>query len=362
MMTSSLNGNAAFEGVEFASNAPTRNREVVASTPRNVVTQNEALEVFDQIFNECSNDVLTPGSLRTYDLFTPNQTVPNKVYAALQLYVRNHPDWSLARREATPSERKTYRVKGSAKAYFVFLQYQVPTDEEASSPASRDHFDASSDPLLGFAKSKTSAFTPARCRLGDFTNSSATQPSPFRSQKTPRVLRATSRAETLVSPMVDPNRSFVPLVQSPRLAASPPMRRPLLMSRSAANALSSPLSPYMPSLLESSDSRASRTDWNAASPHQTVMGAAPQRILPGDFVYGDVVRIVSDHTARRALVVGAAPAQADGVERLVLISHHCFERLHVPVSQIQLLKGMPRWSQSSSSSSPLASGRCHVPK
>ena len=325
----------------------------------------EAYQLFSGIYNQWNNNPALPhGETIFFDLLTPDQHLVRNSYKLFNEYVKSREGWSLKRREATPEERKLYRIRRKSKVYFIQAVYTVPLEGNTSTIASTISNSVQYYEEASFAKSNNSAFSPARRPLGggsarrlcDSTNAAAKR---TQQQKASRGSRVGEDPTTLSQPL-DPNHSFVPLVRTPaRKKGSPPLlRRPLPL---AGSAMTSPLSPYMPPpQMTASASRISNP----------ILMAAPQQIFPGGFVYGDIVRIDSQHhhqqdhliaaggtvSGQRGIVVGQAPSSAD---RLIVSTN--MERLEVAVQELKLLKGMPRWT-SNVASPPLPDGRCHLPK
>lgn len=326
----------------------------------------EAYQLFNCIYNQWNNNPVLPhGETFFFDLLTPDQHLVRNSYKIFNEYVKSREGWSLKRREATPQERKLYRIRRKSKVYFIQAVYTVPLEGNTSTIASTMSNGVQYYEEASFAKSNNSAFSPARRPLGggsarrlyDSTNAAA---KPKQQKKAPKASRGSRVGEdpTTLSQPLDPNHSFVPLVRTPaRKKGSPPLlRRPRPL---AGSVMTSPLSPYMPP-----------PQMAASASHisNPILKAAPQQIFPGGFVYGDIVRIDSQHhqdhftgadgtlSGQRGIVVGQAPSASD---RLIVSINT--ERLEVAVQELKLLKGMPRWT-SKVASPPLPDGRCHLPK
>ena len=306
----------------------------------------EAYTRFDQLYNQwCNNSTLIPGKTYHFDMLTPDVHLVRKVYTSLNQYVKSHDGWALERREATEDERYMYRIKRKSKVYFIQAAYQVPLLEERD-PIVNDAFEDAALPFndpFPFAKSTHSAFSPALLRLHDSTNAGTLKRQATSPKKVSTRVGSTANTNT----RVDPNRSFVPLVRTPARSAktSPTVRRPLPL------AAKSPRSPYMPpepSVFSSFSDE--------------VLLAAPQKILPGGFVYGDIVLVLQDVPARRAMVVGSATKTDDCVGDRLIVSVN-MERLEVSMKDLKLVKGMPRWNTAAGlASPPIPNGRSHLPK
>ena len=340
-------------GEDFPDGFPSTDewQEDFGTSMKSHVVSDDAFETgqfaFDRLYNHWNyNDTLVPGGTYLFDMLTPDVHLVRRVFTSLNRYVKGHNGWSLRRREATDEERYMYCIKRKSKVYFIQAEYKVPFLEERVH-ITDDSFEDDSLPFIDpfpLAKSTYSAFSPARLRLHDSTNDGVTKQRKESGKTSTTCVRSASKIN---KKRADPNRCFVPLVRSPTrpTKTSPTVRRSLPL------ASKSPRSPYMPpepSVFSSFSDE--------------VLLSAPQKTLPGGFVYGDIVVILEDVSPRRAMVVGSTTKTNDSEEDRLIVSVN-LERLEVSAKDLKLVKGMPRWNGAIGlASPPIPDGRSHLPK